>query len=426
MSKLLYKGAMTFIFLVVFLMVIKNPVIYYPDSQGYLDMSIIRSAGYPLFIAMIGFCFGNFFETALLIIQYSIGALAMIIVIKKLKTLLTLHRLWYIILTVILLMPYFFHNSIANRLLSEALAYPLYIIIVGFYVEALMTSKVKPLWFVLPLIFLLLLTRSQFLFIIPIGVIIVLKISVETKRTRFNLPLILAFFAMILMNSLADKTYHYAVHNSFVSTPWTGIHLITPAFFVADADDAAIFENSNENRYFKNVHDALTDKNLNINHLDTLGSKASSIDIYVHHFSEIANATIFEEGMALSDASLSRNDNIIAVDRLTKKMVFPLIRNNIKSYLKLNFRNFIHGFRDDKILIIFLLIFIVCTYKMIKPKTNSAYKLLFLVTGLALGNMALVSIGMHTISRFTFYNFWVLPFIFIILIDHFIKTVKNP
>jgi len=82
MNKLYFKAGLFSIYLLVFLIVIQAPAIYYPDSQGYLNMDIIRSPGYPMFLMFLKYCFGIYFKTGLVIIQYAIGVLAIHFLIK--------------------------------------------------------------------------------------------------------------------------------------------------------------------------------------------------------------------------------------------------------------------------------------------------------------------------------------------------------
>ena len=120
--------------------------------------------------------------------------------------------------------------------------------------------------------------------------------------------------------------------------------------------------------------------------------------------------------MQLADSLKTNDEKLIEVDLLTKQMSIPLILDNFKPWLKLYIKNFVYAFGNAKYT---LLLFIILIFSFIKAlKTNDMeYKIILFISLLSIGNVALVSIGMHTLKRFTFYNDWVLFLIFFILIS---------
>ena len=80
-------------------------------------------------------------------------------------------------------------------------------------------------------------------------------------------------------------TWHnYIVHNKFINTPLTGLHLITPAFYVADAEDFSIYDSEKEQAYFKSVFEQLKTKNLNINNLAGQNVAGKDITTYINNY----------------------------------------------------------------------------------------------------------------------------------------------
>src|SRR5690606_42029726 len=80
---------------------------------------------------------------------------------NTIKKHITLHNFWYLFLTLILLLPYVYHHAIANGFLSEALAYPLYLIAVAQYITLLNTQQNKNFIYLFTTLFILILTRKQ-------------------------------------------------------------------------------------------------------------------------------------------------------------------------------------------------------------------------------------------------------------------------
>ncbi|MEM6517653.1 MAG: hypothetical protein AAF688_15835, partial [Bacteroidota bacterium] len=216
-------------------------------------------------------------------------------------------------------------------------------------------------------------------------------------------------------------------HEKFISTPWKGIHLISPAFFVSNPEDHKLFNIKTEKELFSNIHHALIEKELNLNAIDTQGGKIGSVEIYVSNYTEIANHTIFPEAMKLSPEDMTRNDKIVFIEKTTLNMLPKLVKANLMEWSKLNVRNFIQGFRDDKILIILIIVLLFSLFKLFKKQNSLIYRLLFIFSFLGIANMGIVAIGIYTTPRYTFYNYWILPFIVIILLNEFnSKSIKEP
>ncbi|PNW27396.1 hypothetical protein BKP44_13270 [Formosa algae] len=408
-------------FLLGFIVVINRPITMSNDSEGYLNMYINRSATYPLFLSILRFIFGSLFNIASIIIQYILGVAAIHYFISTLKKHANLDVIWLMLLNLILLVPYLYNHKLANVFLSEALAYPLYLFAIGLFLKGIFTTTVKPIVMALPILLVLIQTRSQFLFLIPIGIGILLWFWYETKTLKHKW-LLAVFILFPIITTITDKTYHKIVHHHFVSTPWTGIHLLTPAFFVADKDDYTIYESKTEQDFYKQTYSELAKKHLNIHEFDTIPDHTDELAVYVEHYAEIANHTILPVGLQLTDALKTHDEKLIEVDQLTKSMSVPLVLNNFKPWLKLYFKNFTYAFGNAKYALLLVIILIFSAMKSITTK-DMTYKIILFISLLSILNVALISLGMHTLKRFTFYNDWVLFLIVFILIQA--KTNKT-
>lgn len=417
-----FKFILLCILFVVFVIAISKPIEFFRDSDGYLNMDIYRSAGYPIFLRVLKMVSGSQFAWITTFVQSSIGLVAIYIFVTRLKRLLSLNPLFYLLLAIILAVPYIHIQNLANVYLSEALTYPLYLLVTIYFLECFLTNNVKNLWMSLPILFILILTRSQFLFFIPVGILMIIWFSVKDKSLKKYLLISGALIILPILTSLADKFYHQLKHDAFVNTPWTGIHLITPAFYVADEEDFKVYESKDEQQFFKWIFAKLYHRNLNINNLNEEGTYDPTA-YYSVHFSEIANETIYDSGKELVGTNLSENEKFIALDQLTKKMTLPLVMDNFGSWLKLYIKNAINAFGSSKYALLYFLLLIFGIVALIK-KGNDTFKVITLISVLTFANVALVAIGMHTIKRFTFYNDWVLFLIVFILLDGFIKYKK--
>ncbi len=417
-----FKYTLYVIFFIVFIIVINRSIVEFPDSEGYLTMSIIRSPIYPIFLASLKTIFSNNFYLATIIFQTFFCLFSINFLIKNIHSTMQISSFWYILLTIILLVPCVYNHNIVNRFLSEALAYPLYLLVVSYYILSFFKENIRYLLYAFPLLFLLILTRSQFFFLIPIAIFILLWINFKKKSFKKYIWLYILFFVFPILTSTIDKLYHGIKHNYFVNTPWTGLHLITPAFYVADKEDVSIYKSEKEKHFFNAIFDILERKKLNINYLDS--SVYDETEYYLTNFTQIANHTIYDDGKDLLGNNLSENEKFIKLDEITKKMAFPLIIDNFTLWLKLYIKNFINAFENSRYA---LLYFIILFFGLFQLKRMSTNKVKFIIIGslFTILNVAIVAIGMETIKRFTFYNDWIFFLIIFVFLDTFIENKKT-
>ena len=234
-SKKHYKYILYSLFLLVFIIVIKRPIESFPDSEGYLTMSIIRSPIYPIFLYVLKVIFNNLFEVATIFFQILFNIFSIHYLVRNLKKNIKINSIWYLLLTVILLFPCVYNLNISNRFLSESISYSLYLIVISNFITAFLKEQNRYILYSVPLLIILILTRSQFLFLVPIGVLIILWTSIKENKLKKNSWLLIAFICIPIITTLTDKTYHSIVHDHFVSTPWTGsvsyTHLTLPTIY---------------------------------------------------------------------------------------------------------------------------------------------------------------------------------------------------
>jgi O-antigen ligase len=386
-------------------------------------MYIFRSAIYPIFLWILKSVFGSQFEIATIFTQILIGLSSIYIFVSRLKKLTNLNPLWHLLLAMIIATPYVYNHCIANRYLSEALAYPLYLLTTIYFLESFLTSNIKKLLISIPILFALVLTRSQFLFMLPIGIFILFWISIKQKAFKKNIWIFIVLFIFPVFTSFADKAYHQIKHGYFVNTPWTGICIITPAFYVSDEKDFQLFKSKDEQQFFSKIYNKLYANQLNIYNINKV-DELDETSYYISNYSKISNRTIYDLGIESFSDDLSENQKIIALDKLTKKMTLPLVLDNFRLWFKVYIKNSINAFGNARYALIYLMILVFGCVGLINTEKNT-YKVIVLLSLLTLGNVALVALGMHTIKRFTFYNDWVLFFIIFILMERYFKHKES-
>ena len=402
------------IILFVFVFVAKTSVIYFPDSKGYLNMVLYRTCAYPMFIELHRLIFGGFFAQAIVGTQCILNIIAPLFVIYCFRKTISLDKWLAIVLYVIMLFPVFMGILTANTILSESLAYPLYMGIIGFLMLGMAHSRTQHFYYAFGLTFLLILVRGQFLFLVPI---LILAILLTYHKSIFKWkPLLLIAIAVLMfpLSVVTDVIFHKTQHNQAVATPLTGIQLITIPFFVADEGDYAIFKTKEQQDYFRHVYAKLNEKKLL---LSQLPSDGKSIDFFFKNYVTICNLTIGENGMEMFPKNLSYDEKMIRNDQMTSAMALPLLKDNFKKWLNIFSGNFMKGFDTSKYFLLYLIMLVVSIIALIR-RENLVSKFLILLLLLPIANVALVALVESTVGRYTFYNNWILFAVFLILFQH--------
>lgn len=409
------KLAIGILFLITIIWVLRHPAVSFPDSEGYLNLHIIRTPGYPLFLQLIQTIFGSAYEFGIVLVQILFGCFSVYYFIHKLRSNQILNEFFSVCFAIVLLLPFVTGLKIANNILTESISYSLYLIIVAKFISFFISKQVKELYYSLPIVALLLITRYQFIYLIPVGLGIIFWISYQQKSFRKHAIAIVLLITLPLITSLLDRTYHKVVHGHFVSTPWTGMNLITAAFFVSDAEDEALFEDPVEKEFFQNTHNSLMAQQMNVNNLD-IADYAAPTQFYINRFADITMGPIFFNGNAVLEASLTKVERFIALDAMTTKMTKPLIQDNFSKWTGIYIKNAIHGFGGINNVFLYMLIALISLMVLLK-RDQKEYKVLGLISLCAIANVLIVAIGMHAVIRFTFYNDWVLFLTIFVLLN---------
>lgn len=414
--------AIGILFLVVFVIVFRHPIEVFPDSIGYLNKHIIRTPGYPLFLETIDSIFGVNYKVALCFIQTSFCCFSIYYFTHKIRSLQLLNEWFSICLMVILLLPLVSGLKIANNILTEAISYGLYLIILAKFISYFCTNKRKEVFFALPLIGLLLITRYQFVFLIPLGLLLISWISFQQKTFKKHGFLIVLFLVLPFITSLIDKTYHKVVHGHFVSTPWTGMSLITPILFVSDAEDVEVLNTPKEKEFFQKTHYELMEQNMNIHTMSIVPLKQSPTLYYIENYANIQMGPIFQNGKEIVGNHMSEEETYIALDKMINTITKPLIWDNFSKWRRIYQGNFIYGLGGSKPALLYFIIAIV-SFCMLLKRNDKICKVLFIISLATIANVLLVAIGMHAVIRFTFYNDWVLFLAIFIFLNSLHKKV---
>lgn len=401
--------------------VINQGAIYLPDSEGYLEMVVFRSCGYPFFITLHRYLFGEYYISAIILTQFVATILASLFLINCIQKSVKLNKWLSVILFIAIILPIFTGIKTANLILSEAIAYPLYLFIIGNIISGIAHKQNKKFYYSLILTFILILVRSQFLFLIPVLLISVLLTYGKLLFCKKNLFLLIAIILIPFSAIAVDMTFHKLRHGYAVTTPWTGIQVATIPFFVSDKDDYLLFENENQQNYFKFLYNKLDEKKLLQSNLP------KNID-EKHFFSEnycnISNFTISDDGLNFFNKNLSYEEKIILNDKMSLSITPTLIKNNLSKWITVYKKNVFKGIGEIHSLFFILMLLLLNSYVLYK-KEEFVSKFIILLCFLTICNIVLVGIAEPVIERYTYYNNWIIIAIFLLLFQNYFQKKTN-
>jgi hypothetical protein len=417
LEKLLYILILTF----GLVKVISTGPIFFPDSRGYIGMELFRSFGYPLFIHFHKIIFGNLFANAIIITQFLVTSFAALFFIHCLRKTFDFNKWFSLILFSVIMFSVFLGSMNANLILSEGLAYPLYLFIVGHILVGTIFKKNRSFYFAIILTFFLISVRGQFLFLVPVLLIAILLTYYKSIFHKNTVILIVSVITIPFFAVFTDIAFHKIKHKHAVPTPLTGVQISTIPFFVSDENDSIVFEDKNQRIYFQYVYAKLKEKKLLYSqHIEN----PKKIEFFFDNYMLICNQTIFGDGMQTLKSSYTSEEKIIMSDKITSSMTFPLMKNNFKKCISIYSSNFIKAYDTSKYLLLFILLFIVSIAALVK-KENNLSKFIIILFFLIFGNNAIVAIAEPTFGRYIFYNNWILIAIFLLLFQINFKKKPN-
>ena len=294
------------ILLLAFVYAVSSHPIYYPDSKGYLEMSFNRSCGYPLFLALHKMLFGSYFTTAVTFTQVVLCGLAVLFLIDCIRKTVALNKWLSGIIAIVLMTPVFMGTKLGNTLLSESIAYPLYLAVIGHIFLGMTYRRNWHFYAAIILTFVALTVRGQFLFLIPLLLVGIVLTYHQFLFSRNTILLVTSTIAVPFLAVYTDIIFHKFEHNQAVATPWTGIQISTIPFFVSDENDATIFENKEQQDYFRFIYQKLKEKKL-LYSQQTHNSK--TIVFFSDHYTEICNRTLHNNGIEFFPSTMTKNEN---------------------------------------------------------------------------------------------------------------------
>jgi len=411
------------LFLIVGVFVLAKGGHYMPDSYAFLDMRFNRSPFYCTFLKIFTSIFGENFEVPVILFQYAFIVFAVRKFIINLSKAFNLNTFSQLILQGILLAPCVYWHFTGGSILSESIAYPLVLLVFWHTFKGFKDLDFKPIYMALIFLFVLTLTRGQFVIFVPIILIVCGYIIHQKRSFRSSYFALLLIIALPFLTNLTEKIYNKVVFGYYTSNAMSNVHFIASGFYLSKDSDIDLFKAEDERAYFQIINQSL--KEANMMRSQAVANGFDDYEFYDNNFSNICNHRIHELGLAyFEDKGLNYYEQNIALNSLCGNMIFPLIKSNFSNWTKLLFKNLKTTFGTTKQMLLILVLLFYSLY-MVWKETDVIYKFISLACAFMFANNLLIALVVYANKRYVFYFDWVIFAIVIILLNRvYFKTVK--
>lgn len=393
--------------LAVLYVVLKEPVIS-PDTLSFSKARVKLSAGYTSFIILFKKLFGAAIYTKVIYTQLIALLLSLWVFVKYTLLRLQLPLYQVIILIVILFYPIFDLNlSIINNVNSGVLSYCFYLLLLTLFYTYLSSSQNKYFYVLGGVLIVLITFRAQFNFVL-VGLIL-FELFNSIKLKRWNLKRILVLLLIPIAVSVIDKSYHKYIHGAYIATPFKWISLNTSMMYVAQPSDAQYIENEEDRTYFLMVQELLTAEGLAYDN-NMYGTRPEFVYSKFHHnLPTICNKTIHTAGVKyFYNEQTTIPQATLKVEQINKRLFFQLLPHNFWKWLLLWVYGVFYGLGGIVMTFLWLLAFgYLCCSWYAKKQNDPVATFLLVALAFMLLNRVLVSLSVHAITRYFFYNNWV-------------------
>lgn len=369
-----------------------------PDTSQYVAMSPFRSPGYPLFLHLDSFFFGQGHYYPVFLFQLAAGIVASIFAGKTLRDLTNQSDWLGYLFSIIFLIPYFFGDyKFANRLLSEGICYPIYLFGFSNFLVGIVKQQLKSLYIFLGTLFLMVLARPQMVFLYPILFIATLYICSFFKiELRRKIIFSIVALCTVLITNIADRSYHYYLHGHFAKEPTFGFSLAVAPLYLSTLNDARLIKDPKNKALFLQIFDKINKNNANI--AEYQHSRASNI---YYHFAGSFNPitwhslypTFIENGMT----------DWYEMDKRSLEIAVPLLKAHWQAYFQLCFFAFKQKLGGYYGLLFYSLVLCLSFVSHIRSKDQLSL-ILFFVTLTAFANYSSVALVEVILRRYSSYT----------------------
>jgi len=394
---------------------ILQPAIYSPDTNSYWHLNVNRYPGYVIFLRTFDFIFKDYFDLAIVGFQLLLTLFSIHTFQKNISDLLNVNLLVKSILLLILVFPLFSPLLTANNLCSEGLSYPFYLLLISYSIDFLFRNESRKIYWLIIAYVLLALTRGQFAVVIPIVILIFILKEKKNILLKKNLKYLLLLLLVPLLTNMLDSTYRKLVHGYFITTPFSYVNALTLPLYLSEEKDEDLFTDHPDQRVlFQKTYKRIDSLGLLSSKVE--GTSKDQYELFHNNFPYICNQSFHNLGAKhFYEKDGITFKNYIDTEFAAKAMFPILLKAHFKEWVTLYSISVLRGYYSIFIFIFFVLVSIYSGWQSLKRFTLDN-GLTFMASLLLLANSLLVAVAVHTIMRYTFYNF-ALGFIILIILS---------
>lgn len=412
--------AMPFVFYI-FFAIYDGPIIC-DDTHTYLNMDIMREPLYPLFLKLFNIIFGNkIYLSIVVIVQGIIMSFALCYIINTLSKKYNLNSFFktsilLIFVCVSLLSKYISKKNAMyiNCIISEAIAYPLYMFFICFLLSYLISKDNKYLLYSSITSFLLISTRKQMYVTLILIIIAIVYIAIVTKKYKeFLIKMLIVFLCIFGGNKVFDFCYTKIINDVNVTHTSDNRFINTMIIYCGDESLSKFIEDYTvKNLYLDIIKECRREKVLKEYESGSWYEKSLH---FSNSYDKVQQIVWNVERKYIQDNyDVSVAEREIIVDEYNDVIIDSLLFNNKLGLFDTIIKNFLFGLvitisaaRPEFVIVsiaIYIVYFILLIINILKKGFDNSVIFSLLVLSSIIINTAIVSIVIFCQTRYTIYN----------------------
>ena len=371
-----------------------------PDTHGYIHFSHLRQPLSCYFFDFFQTIFGQHFYWPVFITQLLLGIVASWHMTRTFERVFVTEKLTTIFIFFILLSPYYLPTRFANYILSEGLAYPLFIAAISFFAQSLWTRNFKYYLRFLGFTLLLVLTRRQFIFLYPFIIAFVIYQCWRKPVDVNPFPIIAASLLAIGLAECLDLLYYYYHWGAWTHAPFTWRQASVALLYLSQPSDINLFTDPFMVKIFTETRQMMMDQRMGFDPA-TLGQWPRDFIYYQHyylHYNDICHRIL--------GTVLGNNGLISDIDRevTLKQITVILFKKYYADFLILYIFNIVKNLGSYFYILQIALVGLWSMLAMLKPSVSPRIQLTFWICLLNAGNYMAIALVEPAMKRYTLYT----------------------
>lgn len=399
----------------------------YLDSQSYIKMHEMREPLYPSLIALFRNLFGQNGDDGYLLFVVIFQAILIGYVVYNVTKYLSREfklsdfgtfAVFLIFISVSLMNRFVAKRGAmySNSIMSEGIAYPLYILFIRYCFEYIYTYRKRPLFVATIISFLLVSTRKQMYVTLVLIIISILYVMIKNKSYKETLlSLVISCLVVVGGAKLFDYVYIRSVFGVNATHTSDSRFITTMIFYTSDREDVKYIEDPVVKDLFLDVYDTCDEKGYLKSNMED-GTWYERISHFSRVYDNIQLRTMWAKMQEVATDKIGNSgiEMELLVDEYNSELISCLLPKLLPSILVTFVDSFIYGLlvtvsAEKQILmpvaaVIYLLYIVLLGYTLKKNGLNkySVFGIFVLVAVLA--NIGLVSLVIFCQTRYTIYN----------------------